>query len=128
MYGVIPDARSAFFDIWRDYEEIRISDVSYLLRLNHSRLVVSNLIWRPELREDIQVTRQPPNPHTHTHTSPLKISFQNGIRAASIGLYHDIMEGTEYWKQYIRSETVDALTDVWQDARPLIKNFLDDLK
>lgn len=55
MYGNIPDARSSYFDIWRDYEEIRISDVSYFLRLNHSRLVVSSLKWRPDLKQDVQV-------------------------------------------------------------------------
>lgn len=55
MYGKIPDARNAYFDIWRDYEEIRISDVSYLLKLNHSRLLISYLKWRPELKQDIKV-------------------------------------------------------------------------
>lgn len=55
MYGKIPDARSAFLDIWRNYEEIRISDVSYLLKLNHSRLLISYLKWRPELKQDMKV-------------------------------------------------------------------------
>lgn len=57
VYGVIPDARSAMFDIWRDYEDIRVSDVAYYLRLNHSRLIVSSLLWRPDLKHDIQVIR-----------------------------------------------------------------------
>lgn len=56
MYGIIPDARSATFDIWRDYEDIRVSDVAYLLRLNHSRLLVANLKWRPDLKQDIKVS------------------------------------------------------------------------
>lgn len=55
MYGVIPDARSATFNVWRDYEDIRVSDVAYFLRLNHSRLVVSSLKWRPELKADVKV-------------------------------------------------------------------------
>lgn len=55
MYGIIPDARSATFDIWRDYEDIRVADVSYFLRLNHSRLLVGNLKWRPELKQDVKV-------------------------------------------------------------------------
>lgn len=55
MYGYIPDARSAYFDIWRDYDEDRISDVSYFLKLNHSRLIVASLRWRPELKQNIKV-------------------------------------------------------------------------
>lgn len=55
MLGVIPDARSASFDLWRDYEDIRIVDVAYYLRMNHSRLITSQLIWRPKLRGEVQV-------------------------------------------------------------------------
>jgi len=55
MYGNIPDARNVIFNVWRDYEEIRISDVSFYLRLNHSRLVTSKLKWRPEIETEIMV-------------------------------------------------------------------------
>lgn len=56
MYGTIPDARNTMFNIWRTYEEdFSISDVSFYLKLNHSRLVTSTLRWRPELRSDILV-------------------------------------------------------------------------
>lgn len=55
MLGIIPDARSASFDLWRDYEDIRIVDVAYYLRMNHSRLVTSQLMWRPKLRSDLKV-------------------------------------------------------------------------
>lgn len=56
MYGRIPDARNAVFNIWRTYEdELTISDVSFYLKLNHSRLVTSTLRWRPELKTDIIV-------------------------------------------------------------------------
>lgn len=55
VYGEIPDARNANFDIWRDYEDIRVADVSYFLRLNHSRLIVTSLNYRPEIKQDIQV-------------------------------------------------------------------------
>lgn len=57
MYGNIPDARNAKFDIWRTYDEdLTVSDVTFYLRLNHSRLVTSTLRWRPELRADISVS------------------------------------------------------------------------
>lgn len=106
IYGNIPDARSSYFDIWRDYEEIRISDVSYFLRLNHSRLVVSSLRWRPDLKQDIR----------------------NGIRAVSIGLYNDVIQNTNDWKQYIRSEAADAIADMWRSSKPHVQELLDDIK
>lgn len=56
MYGNIPDARNAIFDIWRTYDDdLTISDVSFYLKLNHSRLVTSIMRWRPELKKDIIV-------------------------------------------------------------------------
>ncbi|KAK4871887.1 hypothetical protein RN001_016011 [Aquatica leii] len=106
MYGEIPDARNAVFDIWRDYDDARVSDISYYLRLNHSRLIVSSLKWRPEIRSDVM----------------------NSIRATSVGLYNEIVDNVDYWKQYIYSETADAVSDVWQDAKPEIEQFLNDLE
>jgi hypothetical protein len=55
MNGKIPDARNVIFNIWRDYEEIYISDVSLYLRLNHSRLITSKFKWRPEIKTEIMV-------------------------------------------------------------------------
>lgn len=57
MVGTIPNARSASFDFWRDYEEIRVVDVSYYLRMNHSRLITSQLVWRPTIKAEIKVCR-----------------------------------------------------------------------
>ena len=56
MYGNIPDARNVMFGVWRDFEEIRIDDASFYLRLNHSRLVTSKLRWRPEIRSEVVVS------------------------------------------------------------------------
>lgn len=58
LLGIIPDARSASFDLWRDYEDIRIVDIAYYLRMNHSRLITSQLIWRPKLRAELKVMNQ----------------------------------------------------------------------
>lgn len=55
MNGIIPDARSILFDIWREYDDIIVSDVAYYLKLNHSRLVTSRLEWRSELYSDVKV-------------------------------------------------------------------------
>ncbi|KYB29704.1 hypothetical protein TcasGA2_TC031518 [Tribolium castaneum] len=106
VYGVIPDARSAMFDVWRDYQDIRVSDVAYYLRLNHSRLIMSSLLWRPDLKHDIL----------------------NGIRSSAKQLYNGMLEGINNTKQYVRSETNDAIHGIWDDAKPLVEHFLDDLR
>ncbi|XP_031834655.2 apolipoprotein lipid transfer particle isoform X2 [Nomia melanderi] len=105
MYGKIPDARYAVFNIWRTYEDdYSISDVSFYLKLNHSRLVTSTLRWRPELRGDVT----------------------NGIKNTAMDLYNSINNDVDYWKQYVKSETVNVISDVWDDAQEDLQQFLDD--
>ncbi|XP_060537065.1 uncharacterized protein LOC132708634 isoform X2 [Cylas formicarius] len=105
-YGIIPDARSARFDIWRDYEDKRLTDVSYYLKLNHSRLIMSSLRWRPELISDVQ----------------------NGIRSKAMQLYYETLEEINNTRQYIKAESLDALDGIWQDAKPIVRHYLDDLR
>ncbi|XP_046620371.1 uncharacterized protein LOC124305239 [Neodiprion virginianus] len=105
MYGKIPDARNVVFDIWRTYsDDLTIADVSFYLRLNHSKLVTSKMTWRPELKEDVMST--------------VKDSFNEA--------YESIGNDAEYWKQYIRSETVSAIYDIWEDAHEDVSKFLED--
>ncbi|KAG5880871.1 hypothetical protein JTB14_004019 [Gonioctena quinquepunctata] len=106
LYGIIPDARSAMCDIWRDYEDRRVSDVSYYLRLNHSRLLMSRLKWRPELISDVQTN----------------------IRETIMMFYTDTLEGINNTKQYVKAEMLDALNGVWMDARPLVQDSIADLR
>uniref|UniRef100_A0A1Y1LL77 Vitellogenin domain-containing protein n=1 Tax=Photinus pyralis TaxID=7054 RepID=A0A1Y1LL77_PHOPY len=105
MYGAIPDARNAVFDIWRNYEDSTISDIAYYLRLNHSRLIVSSFKWRPEMKRDIQ----------------------NSIRSTTVGMYNEAAENIDYWRQYIYAETVDTILDVYEDSKPSLAQLLDDL-
>ncbi|XP_032670099.1 uncharacterized protein LOC116843644 isoform X1 [Odontomachus brunneus] len=105
MYGNIPDARNAIFNIWRTYEDdLTISDISFYLKLNHSRLITSTLRWRPELKSDIINT--------------MKTAFNEMCN----GINNDI----DYWKQYIKSEVFSVIADVWDDAQQDISGFLDD--
>lgn len=105
MYGNIPDARNAIFNIWRTYDDdLSISDVSFYLKLNHSRLVTSTLRWRPELKSDIIMT--------------IKTIFNEMCESVN----NDI----DYWKHYIKSEVARCVTDVWEDAQPDIFGFVDD--
>ena len=41
-------------------------------------------------------------------------------------MYDDMGKDMDYWKQYIKSESVAAITDIWEDARDDIHEFLDD--
>ncbi|EZA49996.1 Apolipophorins [Ooceraea biroi] len=105
MYGNIPDARNAIFDIWRTYEDdLTISDVSFYLKLNHSRLVTSTLRWRPELKRDVITT--------------VKSTFNE----MSESVHNDL----DYWKHYIKSEVANSIADVWENAQQDISGFLDD--
>ncbi|KZC12617.1 Vitellogenin, partial [Dufourea novaeangliae] len=107
MYGKIPDARYAVFNIWRTYEEdFSISDVSFYLKLNHSRLVTSTLRWRPELKSDIIV--------------------RLGFSIYKPDMYNSVNNDADYWKQYVKSETVSVISDVWDDAQEDLQVFLDD--
>lgn len=126
MNGIIPDARSALFDIWREYDQIIVSDVAYYLKLNHSRLVTSRLKWRSDLYEDVQV---------RNFFGILKVRnfsiwtfFQSTVREGIMKLYSDTLEGINNTKHYIKSETMDAMNGIWQNAKPLVQQFLDDLK
>ncbi|XP_066586148.1 uncharacterized protein Apoltp [Prorops nasuta] len=105
MYGKIPDARNAVFDIWRTYDnDLTVSDVSFYLKLNHSRLVTSTLRWRPDLKTDIM----------------------NSIKGTITQLYEGTNRDIDYWKQYIKSETVSIISDVWEDSQDELYQFVDD--
>lgn len=104
--GEIPDARSASFYIWRDYEDIRVSDVSYFLKLNHSRLVISSFRWRPDIKNEIN----------------------SNIRGSLIDMYGNLTETIDYWKKYIRFEIVEEINDIWENARSYIQGYLDDVR
>ncbi|XP_034189232.2 apolipoprotein lipid transfer particle [Osmia lignaria lignaria] len=105
MYGKIPDARNAVFNIWRTYEEdFFVSDVSFYLKLNHSRLITSTLRWRPELKSDIITS----------------------VKKTAMDAYDGLNNDADSWKQYIKSETVNIISDVWSDAQEDLEEFLDD--
>ncbi|KAI4492782.1 hypothetical protein M0804_002573 [Polistes exclamans] len=105
MYGKIPDARNAVFDIWRTYDDdFNVYDVTFYLKLNHSRLVTSTLKWRPELKSDI--------------TNTLKTTVSE--------MYENICKDTENWKQYIKTESIIIIDQIWEDSQEELQEFLDD--
>lgn len=43
-------------------------------------------------------------------------------------MYTNMDDDITYWKQYIKSEVINAITDVWEDAQTDVSGFLDDWK
>lgn len=105
MYGSIPDARSASFDLWRDYEDIRVVDIAYYLRMNHSRLISSQLIWRPKMRAEVGAK----------------------IQNITTSIYDKMSKNIDYWVKTIYTESKDTVKGVWDMAEPHTQVFLDDV-
>lgn len=106
MIGHIPDARSASFDLWRDYEEIHVVDIASYIRMNHSRLVTSKIIWRPRMKSDI------------------KMYFKNMAN----GFYESLAQGIDGWVRDITNELKDSVSDIWNNADQYTNNFIEDLR
>ncbi|XP_015122764.1 uncharacterized protein LOC107045138 [Diachasma alloeum] len=105
MYGNIPDVRNAVFDIWRTYErDLVVSDVSFYLKLNHSRLVTYTLKWRPELKGDVV----------------------ENIKTSLADLYAEFGRDVDYWKYYVKSESVSAVNEIWDDAKDDLRGYIND--
>jgi hypothetical protein len=54
--------------------------------------------------------------------------FQTGIHDIFDSVWNSVISGIDYWRQYIKSETTDAVNDVWLDAKPIVQKFLDDVR
>lgn len=130
MLGTIPNARSASLDLWRDYEDIRIVDISYYLRMNHSRLVTSQLIWRPKMRSDIKVRFFLLDLKAHFLLFSIKfLSYflQAKLKQLSTDMYNSFSENVDFWVKTIYTETTDTINDVWINAKPYTQEYLNDI-
>lgn len=105
MVGTIPDARSASFDLWRDYDEFRVVDVAYYLRMNHSRLVTSKLVWRPTMRAEVKEL----------------------LKNTAVELYDSVSQNADYWLKTVYSESKESVRDIWDAAKPYTEKFLSDV-
>lgn len=105
VYGIVPDTKSAVFNIWRNYDDIRINDVSYFLKMNHSRLITSKLVWRPKLRQEI------------------KENTKDFVTTR----YNLLTDEVDYWVKTLYTETVDTFADIWEEAKPYTNEFMNDL-
>ncbi|KAK9498025.1 hypothetical protein O3M35_003911 [Rhynocoris fuscipes] len=106
MLGAYNDHRDLKLIIWRTIYTFDVYDFKILARLNNSRMLTSSIKWRPEIYSEIMDLMQ---------------SSTNYI-------WNYAIETANFWTQYIRMESMDTLTDIWYDARPVLQDFLIDIR
>ncbi|XP_013138334.1 PREDICTED: uncharacterized protein LOC106103192 [Papilio polytes] len=104
LIGKIVDTRSAKLNAWRNFDDVTTVDLASYIRLNHSRLLTSSVVWRPQIFSEVK------SQAVYT----LKL------------LYAQINETLMIIKE-APMEAHLALRAIWIDAKPRIRDFLDDL-
>ncbi|CAG9568621.1 unnamed protein product [Danaus chrysippus] len=104
LIGKIIDTRSARLDSWRNYDDVTTVDLASYIRLNHSRLLTSAIVWRPEIFSEAK---------------------SQAIYTLKI-LYEQINDTLLVIKE-APMEAHLALRNIWSDAKPRVREFLDDL-
>ncbi|XP_026316021.1 uncharacterized protein LOC113227343 [Hyposmocoma kahamanoa] len=104
MVGRIGDTRSAKLDAWRNFDEITTVDLASYIRLNHSRLLTSSIIWRPQIFSQVK-----------------------GQAIYTLKLLYSQINDTLVILKEAPMEAHSALKNIWSDAKPRIRDFLDDL-
>ncbi|EDW76449.2 uncharacterized protein Dwil_GK14654 [Drosophila willistoni] len=105
MVGYIPDTRSGYLDVWRNYEEIRIIDVSSYLKMNHSRLITGRFHWRPTIKSELK----------------------QKISGVGNSIYNSFSDGIDFWIKSVYTESVESVGVVWSTAKEYNKQFIDDI-
>lgn len=54
--------------------------------------------------------------------------FKHGVEYIYAAVLKHIDDTVDYWKTYTRSETKEAIQDVWFNAKPDIQEFLDNIE
>uniref|UniRef100_A0A182X323 Uncharacterized protein n=1 Tax=Anopheles quadriannulatus TaxID=34691 RepID=A0A182X323_ANOQN len=72
--------------------------------MNHSRLITGHLLWRPEIKSDVQ---------------KLVRDYVNQI-------HQSFMESIEFWIKQVYLETKDSTMSIYEAAVPYIEEFLED--
>lgn len=103
--GIIPNTRSATLNVWRDYDDIRIDDISYFIQMNHSRLITSKLLWRPKIKKEV------------------KTNLKNFM----VSRYLAIAEELEYWVKTYYTETKDIISGIFAETDQYLIPFREDL-
>ncbi|KAJ8708722.1 hypothetical protein PYW08_010104 [Mythimna loreyi] len=104
MIGQIVDSRYAKFDSWRNFDDVTTIDLASYIRLNHSRLLTSAVKWRPEIFSEVK-----------------------SQAVYTIKLIYGQINDTLIILKETPMEAHLALRKIWSDAKPRIRDFLDDL-
>ncbi|XP_045507000.1 apolipophorins [Colias croceus] len=104
LIGEIIDTRSAHLNAWRNYDDVTTVDLASYIRLNHSRLLTSAVVWRPEIFSEIK---------------------SQAVYSLKL-LYGQVNETLVIIKE-APMEAHLALRNIWSDAKPRVRDFLDDL-
>lgn len=54
--------------------------------------------------------------------------MQDFAKTTITNVYDEVNSDIEYWKQYVRSESMSMLSDVWTDAQDEFEEFMEDWK
>jgi len=54
--------------------------------------------------------------------------FQKTMRKSVSYLWESTQDALEFWTQFLRSEALETLIAVWNDAKPEVKDFIDDFQ
>ncbi|KAI5644618.1 von willebrand factor type D domain-containing protein [Phthorimaea operculella] len=104
VIGRIIDTRSARFDAWRDYDDVTTVDLASYIRLNHSRLLTSSIVWRPQIFGQVKAQA-----------------------VYTVKLLYGQLNDTLVIIKEAPMEAHLALKNIWTDAKPRLRDFLDDL-
>lgn len=105
MLGNIPNSRHVYIDIWRNYEDITIVDVTSYIKLNHSRQVSGCLHWRPQTKKELK----------------------NKIFTIKEALLNSFTEYIDIWTKSLYAEALSVLSVVWETSKQYNKDFIEDL-
>ncbi|XP_017105517.3 uncharacterized protein Apoltp [Drosophila bipectinata] len=105
MVGYIPDTRSGYLDVWRNYDEIRLVDISSYVKMNHSRLITGRFHWRPSIKQELR----------------------DKVTSVGNSVYSSFSEGIDFWVKSIYTETTESMGVVWNNVKKYNSEFIDDI-
>lgn len=105
MVGYIPDSRSGYLDVWRNYEEIRIIDISSYLKMNHSRLITGRFHWRPNITNEVR----------------------DQVNKVGNSIYGSFSDGIDFWIKSLYTESMESVSTIWHTAKEYNSRFIEDI-
>lgn len=105
MVGYIPDSRSGYLDVWRNYEEIRIIDITSYLKMNHSRLITGRFHWRPNITNELR----------------------DQVNRVGDSIYGSFSDGIDFWIKTLYTESTESVSTIWNTAKEYNNKFIEDI-